>query len=140
MEEVRSVVLMQFHLSHLSFSAGSFFVPYILSLVFLGFTFFFFESTIGQFTSLGPMKIWRLSPIFRGIGYASFLMCAYVGVYYNMIIAWSIYYVCASFINLPDVPWSHCQNDWNSEHCVEHGANNTAPANVTTWSPSQEFF
>lgn len=35
---------------------GSFLIPYMASLLILGLPFFFFESSIGQFTSLGPIK------------------------------------------------------------------------------------
>ncbi|KAJ6219646.1 hypothetical protein RDWZM_005458 [Blomia tropicalis] len=118
---------------------GSFFIPYFLSLLFLGLTFFVFESSIGQFTSLGPLHVWRMTPIFKGIGYAMFLMCTFVGIYYNMIVAWSIYYLYNSFLNLKNVPWSHCDNQWNTLNCLEDGKNVTGSVNETL-SPSQEFF
>lgn len=33
-------------------------------------------------------------------------------IYYNMIIAWAIYYIFASVSNLPGVPWSSCSQVW----------------------------
>lgn len=117
---------------------GSFLIPYMLSLAILGLPFFFFESSIGQFTSLGPIKVWRLTPIFKGIGYAMFLMGAYVGIYYNIVIAWSFYYVYSSFTSLPTVPWATCSNEWNSANCVDAITKNVSTINQT--SPSQEFF
>ena len=41
-----------------------------------------------------------------------FLVSACVGIYYNMIIAWAIYYTVASFA--ADVPWKTCTNEWNT--------------------------
>ncbi|KAJ6219509.1 hypothetical protein RDWZM_005321 [Blomia tropicalis] len=120
---------------------GSFFIPYLLSLFFLGLTFFFFESTLGQFTSLGPIRVWRLSPMFKGIGYAMFVMGLFVGVYYNMIVAWSIYYVYSSFTVLPSVPWSNCNNTWNTERCLGPDITlNESMVSNNSMSPSQEYF
>ena len=35
-----------------------------------------------------------------------------VGIYYNMVIAWSFFYTFASFAE--DVPWKTCDNPWNT--------------------------
>lgn len=53
-----------------------------------------------------------LSLSLLGIGYSMFLVSACVGIYYNMIIAWAIYYTVASFA--ADVPWKTCTNEWNT--------------------------
>ena len=42
----------------------------------------------------------------------SFLCC----VYYNVIIAWCLYYMFKSFAKV--VPWSHCDNWWNTPNCT----------------------
>ena len=36
-----------------------------------------------------------------------------VGLYYNMIIAWTIYYMFASFTS--ELPWSNCNHDFNTD-------------------------
>jgi len=50
-----------------------------------------------------------------GIGFAmlvvSFLCC----VYYNVIIAWCLYYMYESFDS--EVPWKYCGNSWNTDKC-----------------------
>ena len=47
-----------------------------------------------------------------GLGFANFLASCFVGLYYNMIIAWTIYYLFASFTS--QLPWDSCENDFNS--------------------------
>lgn len=42
----------------------------------------------------------------------SFLCC----VYYNVIIAWCLYYMFKSFANV--VPWANCNNWWNTPSCT----------------------
>ncbi len=41
------------------------------------------------------------------------IVSALVACYYNMIIAWAIFYLVASFTD--DVPWQYCDNDYNTE-------------------------
>ncbi len=41
-------------------------------------------------------------------------MCS---VYYNMIIAYTLYYVFASFTS--ELPWQHCRPEWLQYGCVE---------------------
>ena len=39
-----------------------------------------------------------------------------VNVYYNMIIAWTLYYIGNSFIS--PLPWTTCDNEWNTPNCL----------------------
>lgn len=41
---------------------------------------------------------------------------AVMSFYYNIITTWVIYYIVNSFFN--PLPWSTCDNDWNTEFCV----------------------
>ena len=43
------------------------------------------------------------------------LVSGLTGVYYNMILAWSLRYLFASFSS--DVPFASCDNDWNTADC-----------------------
>lgn len=44
---------------------------------------------------------------------------ALVTIYYNVIIAWIIYYFFSSMA--AELPWAKCGHDWNSERCREYG-------------------
>lgn len=51
------------------------------------------------------------------MGYTVVMIAFYVDFYYNVIIAWALYYLVASFSS--ELPWTHCNNSWNTEHCLE---------------------
>jgi len=99
--------------------------------------------------------------LLTGVGFGMVIISAIVCVYYNVIIAWTVYYFALSFSW--DLPWSTCNNKWNTDNCYTRSGNNThfnnvsvasdsfvndsfanvSVANVTqnkTRSPSEEFF
>ena len=47
---------------------GAFLIPYVIMLFCTGVPLFFFELTLGQFTSRGPIAIWSVCPLFQGEG------------------------------------------------------------------------
>ena len=46
-----------------------------------------------------------------------FFISVGIGLYYNVIIAWTLYYFGATLASLFDdaLPWVTCHNDWNSD-------------------------
>lgn len=52
-----------------------------------------------------------------GIGYAMFLISFFIGIYYNMVVAWSFRYLFASMAAV--LPWTSCDNAWNSNRMFE---------------------
>lgn len=94
---------------------GAFIIPYILMLIFAGIPLFFLEVSFGQYGRSGVITIWRISPLFRGIGWAMFLVSSFISIYYNVVIAWALFYLYSSLGS--DVPWRHCNNHWNTVAC-----------------------
>ncbi|XP_013390656.1 sodium- and chloride-dependent glycine transporter 1 [Lingula anatina] len=110
---------------------GAFILPYCISLAFVGLPLFFMELCFGQFASLGPITIWKISPLFKGLGYAMVMVSLIMGLYYNVIIAYCIYYFFASMT--ANLPWSSCGNPWNTKDCLEVGQGvSTNTTNMTT--------
>ncbi|KAM9813366.1 sodium- and chloride-dependent neutral and basic amino acid transporter B(0+)-like [Neosynchiropus ocellatus] len=85
---------------------GAFLIPYFLTLIFCGLPMFFLESSLGQFCSQGPINMWRAVPLLQGVGIAVVVLNTIIGIYYNAIVAYSLYYMFASF-QFP-LPWSTC--------------------------------
>ena len=84
---------------------GSFLIPYLFALVFLGAPIFLLELAIGQRFRRGTYhSVLAIDPRLRSIGIISVTSSALVGIYYIVIMAWSVLYFFASF--QPDLPWS----------------------------------
>ncbi|GFS19354.1 sodium- and chloride-dependent glycine transporter 1-like [Elysia marginata] len=105
---------------------GAFFIPYVIFLVLCGLPLFFLEVSYGQFSSLSPIAIWKVVPMFKGVGIGMLLCSGIVCIYYNVIIAWTLYYLFSSFRAI--LPWSHCDNSWNDELCIDENFNATKHA------------
>ncbi|XP_070792985.1 sodium- and chloride-dependent taurine transporter isoform X1 [Pituophis catenifer annectens] len=107
---------------------GAFLIPYFIFLFGGGLPVFFLEVALGQYTSEGGITCWeKICPIFSGIGYASVVIVSLLNVYYIVILAWGMYYLFQSFSHT--LPWAHCQQEWNTEYCVE----DTLRKNKTLW-------
>ena len=73
-----------------------------------------------------------------GIGYASAIIVFLLNCEYNIILTWAFYYLFSSFSLT--LPWSHCDNDWNTAECTrDHRkaiAQNGSDVNMTTYNNS----
>ncbi|XP_052892410.1 sodium- and chloride-dependent GABA transporter 1-like isoform X1 [Anopheles moucheti] len=95
---------------------GAFLIPYFVTLFLAGIPMFFMELALGQMLTIGGLGVFKIAPIFKGIGYAAAVMSCWMNVYYIVILAWAIFYF---FMSLrADVPWRTCDNAWNSINCV----------------------
>ncbi|EOA94071.1 Orphan sodium- and chloride-dependent neurotransmitter transporter NTT4, partial [Anas platyrhynchos] len=99
---------------------GAYLVPYLVLLIIIGLPLFFLELAVGQRIRRGSIGVWNyICPRLGGIGYASCLVCFFVGLYYNVIIGWSIFYFFKSF-QYP-LPWSECPIARNGSVAGEDG-------------------
>jgi len=101
---------------------GAFLIPYVISLVLMGLPVFLFEMGAGQFSAEGPVSVWKLCPLFQGIGYGMCFLSLYIGTYYNIILSWAFFYIFSSFTS--SLPWASCENPWNSEACRRFDSKN----------------
>ena len=53
---------------------------------------------------------------FIGLGYAMVAVSGIVCIYYNVIMAWALYYMFHSFTT-GELPWATCGNWWNTPQC-----------------------
>ncbi|KAL7640387.1 UNVERIFIED_CONTAM: hypothetical protein RMT77_008660 [Armadillidium vulgare] len=97
---------------------GAFLIPYGVMLLLGGIPLFFMELALGQYNRKGAITCWgRLVPLFKGVGFAVVCIAFYVDFFYNVILAWSLRYLFASFAT--ELPWAHCNNTWNTPACQE---------------------
>ncbi|XP_036347685.1 sodium- and chloride-dependent neutral and basic amino acid transporter B(0+)-like, partial [Rhagoletis pomonella] len=93
---------------------GAFLIPFTIMLIIAGLPLMFMELSFGQYAALGPIAIYRrFCPLFRGLGAGMVIVSAIVMLYYNLIIAWTIFYMCASFRRV--LPWQNCEAAWSTE-------------------------
>ena len=76
-----------------------------------------------------------------GVGVGMVIVSGIVCIYYNVIVAWTLYYLFMSFRAV--LPWSQCGNEWNTEHCVSdvggiHGKSSPSSSlfNVSSYNGS----
>ncbi|XP_063042088.1 sodium-dependent neutral amino acid transporter B(0)AT1-like [Engraulis encrasicolus] len=90
-----------------SHGGGAFMIPFLILLVLEGIPLLHLEFAIGQRLRSGSVGVWRsISPYLTGVGIASMLVSFVVGMYYNTIMAWVMWYFFNSFQD--PLPWSQC--------------------------------
>ncbi|XP_034456330.1 sodium-dependent neutral amino acid transporter B(0)AT1-like [Hippoglossus hippoglossus] len=90
-----------------SHGGGAFLIPFLILLVLEGMPLLLLEFAIGQRLRKGSVGVWRsISPYLTGIGIASMLVSFLVGLYYNTLIAWILWYLFNSFQS--PLPWTQC--------------------------------
>ncbi|XP_076610667.1 sodium-dependent neutral amino acid transporter B(0)AT1-like [Chaetodon auriga] len=90
-----------------SHGGGAFLIPYLILLVLEGMPLLLLEFAIGQRLRKGSVGVWRaISPYLTGVGIASMLVSLLIGLYYNTLIAWIMWYLFNSFQE--PLPWTQC--------------------------------
>lgn len=106
---------------------GAFLGPYIIMLFLIGLPIFFLELAIGQYAGLGPIEAFqRISPFFHGLGYCTLVVITLITVYYQVIVAWALFYIFNSFSY--ELGWGSCKHDFNSPRCYSNSANDECVA------------
>jgi len=86
---------------------GAFILPFLVMLIVVGMPLLLLELGLGQRMRVGAAGAWKqVHPALSGVGYGSAVVASIVGCYYNVIIAWSFYYLGSSLTST--LPWSTC--------------------------------
>lgn len=89
------------------FIVGAFIVPYLIMLFVLGIPLFYLELSLGQAVKRGPIMAWfSISPNLGGIGFSALVVNSFICIYYNIIIAWVLFYLFNVFHKY--LPWGTC--------------------------------
>uniref|UniRef100_A0A914XN38 Transporter n=1 Tax=Plectus sambesii TaxID=2011161 RepID=A0A914XN38_9BILA len=105
---------------------GAFLIPYLIMLFGCGLPLLFMELALGQYSSEGPLTVWKLAPLFKGLGIGMVLCSVIMSVYYNMITGWAMYYLTVSIRE--SLPWTCCEDGWSSENCISFAKQDVCPA------------
>merc|ERR1712012_579322 len=131
---------------------GAFLIVYFTAMTFCGIPIFFQEVAIGQYLGSGGMTlVAQLCPMLKGVGIATMTVVGFLDIYYCVIIAWTFFYLFATYSSLPSLPWATCEGWWNTKACFKGSENITEnkllKANFTamlghnkTTAPVEEFW
>jgi len=135
---------------------GSFLIVYFILLLLIGKPMYYMELALGQFSQRGPVAIWKMCPLGQGVGIAQCIVSLLVAIYYNVIMAYCLFYIFSSFTSV--VPWSYCAKEgtgwgvdgdiYSDDLCYAFSNDTpsyTCPADVnnvnkTCQSSSQQYF
>ncbi|KAL3861988.1 hypothetical protein ACJMK2_007994 [Sinanodonta woodiana] len=104
---------------YLAYANGgaAFVVAYIILQFLIGKPMYFLELVLGQYSGKGPTTVWALNPSGKGIGISQAIISLIVAIYYNVIMAYCLYYMFASMQGT--LPWTVCKEEWKQFGCVE---------------------
>jgi SNF family Na+-dependent transporter len=117
---------------------GAFLVPYFIVLLLVGMPIFLLELGVGQKFQVGGGEIWqRMHPALKGLGIASTIATFIVSCYYNVVVAWSLWYLFRSFAwPLPwDARFGGALEFWEVDtlHCRAHANASCSWDSDTQW-------
>ncbi|XP_054924551.1 sodium-dependent nutrient amino acid transporter 1-like isoform X7 [Dermacentor andersoni] len=95
---------------------GAFMVPYIVLMLVLGRPMYYLELVLGQFASNAQARAFGGFPLAKGVGWAMVYACAFISLYYNVILGYALLYLVYSFSGT--LPWTSCDySDWADSDC-----------------------
>ncbi|XP_030384132.1 sodium-dependent serotonin transporter-like isoform X2 [Scaptodrosophila lebanonensis] len=112
-------------------------LSYSLAIAFYALPTFIIQTFLGQFSTSGSISAFRVSPIFKGIGYSILLVNITTVPYYIITSAVPFVYAVHSLHNT--LPWMSCNNTWNTANCSVHDKYN-AEDDIQDPHSTVEFF
>ena len=119
---------------------AAFMIPYMISIVSLGYPLFVLETALGQGTGKSPLgAMATLCPRLKGLAWLGFSANACITCYYMVVISWTLKYLIASCTTGP-LPFA----DGNAPYYFQHAMLDKTflcrhPTNTTDFTPIPRF-
>lgn len=81
---------------------ASFIIQFLMLSLLIGIPLFTLYLCLGQVLESGPVDMWRISPIFQGVGVSILITQAVIGMYSIIGLSWIFVYFRDSFISTGD--------------------------------------
>ncbi|WAR13435.1 SC6A9-like protein [Mya arenaria] len=69
---------------------GAFLIPIVIFNVFGAIPIVYLEMIMGQYSQSGAVSVWRVCPLFKGVGYGTIIATFLFSIYYAVIICWML--------------------------------------------------
>lgn len=113
--------------SYLSFQyGGGFILQFLMLTVVFGLPMLSFQMSVGQFLGAGMMDMWKVSPIFYGVGISAIFAMALYGIYNVIPVSWMFVYFRDSFVTNLTFKWGECRNIYRPEECQKYPSFNSS--------------
>ncbi|KAL4220998.1 hypothetical protein ACF0H5_019261 [Mactra antiquata] len=99
------------------YGGAAFLIAYLVLQILIGKPMYMMELVMGQYSGRGPTAVWSMNPSAKGIGISMALISLVVAIYYNVIMAYTLYYFFSSMQK--NLPWTSCKDEWIPLGCVE---------------------
>ncbi|KAL3861998.1 hypothetical protein ACJMK2_008004 [Sinanodonta woodiana] len=96
---------------------AAFLIAYLILQFLIGKPMYLMELVLGQYSGKGPSAVWDMNPSAKGIGISMALISIVVAIYYNVIMAYTLFYFFSSMQGT--LPWTVCKPEWAQYGCVE---------------------
>uniref|UniRef100_A0A914VKH7 Transporter n=1 Tax=Plectus sambesii TaxID=2011161 RepID=A0A914VKH7_9BILA len=125
---------------------GAFLIPYFISLAGLGLPIVYLHLCLGQYSGLSASGVFtKMMPLGSGIGWTLVVGAVPLCIYYNITVAWGLYYLWYSlkgFVSSDStLPWAKCTPEWVRRFncCDLHGSSECFANNYSMMS-AEAFF
>uniref|UniRef100_A0A914WCA1 Transporter n=1 Tax=Plectus sambesii TaxID=2011161 RepID=A0A914WCA1_9BILA len=125
---------------------GAFLIPYFVCLIGLGLPIVYLHLCLGQYSGLSASGVFtKMMPLASGIGWTLVVGAVPLCIYYNMTVAWGLYYFWYSLSGflVPDgtLPWATCEPEWVAKHnCCDLRGNKSCFENKLSMTSTEAFF
>lgn len=99
------------------YGGAAFLIAYLILQILIGKPMYMMELVMGQYSGSGPTAVWAMNPSAKGIGISMALISLVVAIYYNVIMAYTLYYFFSSMQKV--LPWTTCKDEWAVLGCTQ---------------------